>query len=149
MWYNRSHGALRLTQHTWSTLLEGWGRGGGGWQPTSPPPPSFNNHHQYLSIQAVSSLVGLQELGGGGRGVCCIHSLTMIKTHSEEPFKSPVPIMESLIGAYSSWKVFSGGEEKKKFWGSNNHFVCCLVYVKFMQRSIPPPFSNSFCCLFF
>lgn len=39
----------------------------------------------------------------------------MIKTHSEEPFKSPVPIMESLIGAYSAGKVFSGGEKKKSF----------------------------------
>lgn len=42
----------------------------------------------------------------------------MIKTHSEEPFKGPVPIMESLIGAYSARKVFSAGGERKKsfFW---------------------------------
>lgn len=36
----------------------------------------------------------------------------MIKTHSEEPFKSSVPIMESLIGAYSARKVFFRQEKK-------------------------------------
>lgn len=68
--------------------------------PSSPAP-------QHLSIQAVKSLVGLQE-----EGAACIHGPTMIKTHSEEPFKSSVPIMESLIGAYSARKVFSGGVKK-------------------------------------
>lgn len=45
----------------------------------------------------------------------------MIKTHSEEPFKGPVPIMESLIGAHSARKVFSargesagGGRRERK-----------------------------------
>lgn len=121
-----------LNHHTWSSQR------GREWLPH----PS-SQARQHLSIQAVRSLVGPQE-----EGASCIHSLTMIKTHSEEPFKSPVPIMESLIGAYSAGKVFSEGA-KKKFQGSNNHFVCCLVYVKCMQRSTPPPFSNSFCCLFF
>lgn len=46
-----------------------------------------------------------------GEGPACIHGLTMIKTHSEEPFKGPVPIMESLIGAHSARKVFSAGGE--------------------------------------
>lgn len=138
MRHNRGFRALRLTHHTWSTqqgvrvaarlpLLP---------HPSSPAP-------QDLSIQAVKSLVGLQE-----EGAACIHGLTMIKTHSEEPFKSPVPIMESLIGAYSARKVFSGGE-KKKFWGSNNHFVCCLVYVKFMQRSTPSTLFQVFLLSFF
>ena len=36
----------------------------------------------------------------------------MIKTHSEEPLKSPALIIESLIGAYSPRKVFSGGKKK-------------------------------------
>lgn len=85
-------------------------------------------------------------------GPACIHGLTMIKTHSEEPFKGPVPIMESLIGGYSARKVFSaggksaggyGGRKKTFFFfgqeGSNNHFVHCLVYVKFIQRSFTSP----------
>lgn len=46
-----------------------------------------------------------------GVGPACIHGLTMIKTHSEEPFKGPVAIMESLIGAHSARKVFSAGGE--------------------------------------
>lgn len=62
-----------------------------------------------------------------GVGPVCIHGLTMIKTHSEEPFKGPVPIMESLIGGHSARKVFSAGGEsaggdgegrkKKKLFG--------------------------------
>lgn len=72
----------------------------------------------------------------------------MIKTHSEEPFKSPVPIMESLIGAYSARKVFFR-QEKKKFGGSNNHFVCCLVYIKFMQPSTSSTLFQLFCLSFF
>lgn len=48
---------------------------------------------------------------GVGEGPACIHGLTMIKTHSEEPFNGPVPIMESLIGAHSAGKVFSAGGE--------------------------------------
>lgn len=134
--HNRSCETLRSVHHTWSTPQ-------GVKVAHHLSSPSFSHHHLHLSKQAVRSLVGLQEEGSG-----CIHSLTMIKTHSEEPFKGPVPIMESLIGAYSARKVFAGGE-KKKFQGSNNHFVCCLVYVKFMQRCTPPRFSNSFCCLFF
>lgn len=125
MRHNRGFGALRLTHHTWSSqqgvrvaarlpLLP---------HPSSPAP-------QHLSIQAVKSLVGLQE-----EGAACIHGLTMIKTHSEEPFKSPVPIMESLIGAYSARKVFSGGGKKKVL--GKQQSLCLLVYVKFMQRSTP------------
>lgn len=135
---------LHLTHHTWST--QQGVRAAAAHLPPSPflplPPPCLTHHQQHLSIQAVRSLVGLQE----EEGSAVFRGLTMIKTHSEEPLKSPVPIMESLIGAYSAGKVFSGGE--KKFQGSNNHFVCCLVYVKFMQRSSPSPSPNSFCCLF-
>lgn len=80
--------------------------------------------------------MGPHEWRGGGGGARRIHDLTMIKTHSEEPFKRPAPIMESLIGAYSAGKVFSGGGKKK--------FVCCLVDVKFMQQPPPSHFSNSF-----
>lgn len=37
----------------------------GGESPRLPPLPGLTHHHQHLSIQAVKSLVGRQEVGGG------------------------------------------------------------------------------------
>lgn len=137
MQHNRGFGALRLTHHTWSTQQ---GVRVAGRLPLLPHPSSAAPQH--LSIQAVKSLVGLQE-----EGAACIHSLTMIKTHSEEPFKSSVPIMESLIGAYSARKVFSGGE--KKVLGKQQS-LCLLPCVCKIYAALHPlhPFSNSLLSFF-
>lgn len=64
-----------------------------------------------------------------------------IQPHSQEPLKCSASIMESLIGAHSARKVFSGKkrrgarERKESFRGSGNHYVRCLEYVKFIQAS--------------
>lgn len=114
-----------------------------GGESGGPPllPPSFSHHHQHLPKQAVRSLVGLQEEGSG-----CIHSLTMIKTHSEEPFKGPVPIMESLIGAYSARKVFAGGGKKVS---GKQQSLCllpcvCKIYAALHPSTILQLFLLSF-----
>lgn len=93
MQHNRRSEAPRLTRHTWSTQQ---GVRVAARLPLLPHPSSAAAQH--LSIK---SWPGFRE-----EGAACIHGLTMIKTHSEEPFKSPVPTMESLIGAYSARKVF-------------------------------------------
>lgn len=75
-----------------------------GGEGSSPPPPLLPHPSSpaapHLSIK---SWPGFQE---GGWGAACIHGLTMIKTHSKEPFKGPAPTMESLIGAHSARIVF-------------------------------------------
>lgn len=109
-----------LNHHTWSSQQ------GREWLP-HPSSPA----RQHLSIQAVRSLVGPQE-----EGASCIHSLTMIKTHSEEPFKSPVPIMESLIGAYSAGKVFSEGAKKKV--SGKQQSLCLLPCVCKIYAALHP-----------
>lgn len=144
MRHNRGCGALRLTRHTWSTQR---GVRVSGSPPLHPLPPQphlspqpSSPALQHLSIRAVRSLVGRRE-----EGAACIHGLTMIKTHSEEPFKSPVPIIESLIGAYSARKVFSGGE-KKSFGEATITLLPCVC--KIYAALHPRLFSYSLCCLF-
>lgn len=105
--------------------------------PTSPPPRSTSPHlsHHHTSSTYLYSLRSWA--GGGGGGAACIRGLTMIKTHREEPLKSPVPKMESLIGAYSARKGFS--ERKKVLGESNNHYALlpciCQIYT---VPSLPP-----------
>lgn len=95
--------------------------------PPQPPP-----HFQHLSIQS-------EELGWGWRrGAACIQGLTMIKTHSEEPLKSPVPKMESLIGAYSARKGFS--ERKKSFWVKQQSLCPATLYMSNLYSPQPTPF---------
>lgn len=78
-----------------------------------------------------------------GEGGARLYSL--IKTHSEEPLKSPAAIMESLIGGHSAGKVFSGGGQKSFFGaGGGAAITLSAVCMKFMhpRHTCPPPFPS-------
>lgn len=106
--------------------------------PTSPPPRSTSPHlsHHHTSSTYLYSLRSWA--GGGGGGAACIRGLTMIKTHREEPLKSPVPKMESLIGAYSARKGFS--ERKKSFWVKQQSLCPATLYMSNLYSPQPTPF---------
>lgn len=73
----------------------------------------------------------------------------MIKTHSEEPFKGPAPIMESLIGAYSARKLFAGGGGGRKKVSGKQQSLCllprvCKIYAALHPSSLFQLFLLSF-----